>query len=227
MTHRATRQASIRRKATGRTPAQLDDAIAEARNRQHHVSKTDFDFEAVRRADVDLAEWTRIADVVATTGMATYDPDRDPIVQQEAVDAAELQDAIVAEQDRHDAIRAQAEEHRLRIETIALSLTDEELSSADDALRGFPRSGSLTRRQAALMIRLAHDPIPLPDTTATDVATLAAAMTVRQLSMRREAARIAHINTRDDRRLTPHERETLATAWIEWTRAHERAQGTA
>ncbi|OPC79960.1 hypothetical protein B4N89_02460 [Embleya scabrispora] len=133
---RAKWQRHVRRQAVGLTPEQITHRLRGVRawNRNGVNPKDTTSYSAVG-ARCSVAEWERIAALVAETGAETYDPVVDPIVQQDSI----------ANRDR-------------RAEAIVSSLTSAELAAGEDVLRRLrsiqPVPPEWTARHVALTIRL-------------------------------------------------------------------------
>ncbi|MGO4635036.1 hypothetical protein AB4225_29525 [Streptomyces sp. 2RAF24] len=86
-------RSSVRRRATGMTATEAAVALEDARLQQH-IDRDREDLADDERGPAEVAEWQRIAQLLATTG-STYDPNSDAVVQDElaaeAAAAAELE----------------------------------------------------------------------------------------------------------------------------------------
>ncbi|MCX4799952.1 hypothetical protein OG497_39615 [Streptomyces sp. NBC_01242] len=91
-------RSSVRRRATGMTATEAAAALEDARLHQH-LDRDREDLADDERGPVELAEWERIAQLLATTGR-TYDPESDAVVQDEL--AAEAAAAAEAEDELRD-----------------------------------------------------------------------------------------------------------------------------
>ncbi|MFB7552569.1 hypothetical protein [Streptomyces sp. NPDC056154] len=88
-------RSSVRRRATGMTATEAAAALEEARLQQH-IDRDREDLADDERGPAEVAEWERIAQLLATTG-GTYDSKADAVVQDEL---AADQRAAEAEQQR-------------------------------------------------------------------------------------------------------------------------------
>ncbi|MGY0071778.1 hypothetical protein ACWZEH_34540 (plasmid) [Streptomyces sp. QTS137] len=80
----------VRRRATGMTATEAAAALEDARLQQH-IDRDREDLADDARGPAEVAEWERIAQLLATTG-GTYDPKVDAVVQDEL--AAEAEDEL-------------------------------------------------------------------------------------------------------------------------------------
>ncbi|MFI1510183.1 hypothetical protein [Streptomyces sp. NPDC020597] len=85
----------VRRRATGMTAAEAAAALEDARLQQH-IDRDREDLADDARGPAEVAEWERIAQLLATTG-GTYDPKADAVVQDELAAEAEARAAAEAE----------------------------------------------------------------------------------------------------------------------------------
>ncbi|WP_411153389.1 hypothetical protein [Streptomyces sp. A30] len=88
----------VRRRATGMTATEAAAALEDARLQQH-MDRDREDLADDARGPAEVAEWERIAQLLATTG-GTYDPKADAVVQDEL--AAEAAAAAEAEEELRD-----------------------------------------------------------------------------------------------------------------------------
>ena len=85
MIGRHTPRESVRRKATGMTAEQIQEATKEAARWERQCSRVcddEGDAAAIQAAIDEHKEWRRIGHLMAEQGLTTYNPDRDPIVQR-------------------------------------------------------------------------------------------------------------------------------------------------
>lgn len=94
---------SVRRRATGMTAAEAAAALEEA-ELQRHMDRDREDLADDERGPAELAEWARIAQLLATTG-GVYDPDADSVVQDELAAEAEDRD-LQMETERQERLHA-------------------------------------------------------------------------------------------------------------------------
>ncbi|MFF7845281.1 hypothetical protein ACFZC6_42060 [Streptomyces ossamyceticus] len=89
---------SVRRRARGMTQPEAAAALEEA-ELQQHIDRDREDLAGDERGPAEVAEWTRIVQLLATTGGA-YDPDTDAVVQDELAADAECERAKQLEDDK-------------------------------------------------------------------------------------------------------------------------------
>lgn len=94
-------RSSVRRRATGMTATEATAALEEARLQQH-IDREDLADD--RRGPAEVAEWERIAQLLATTG-GTYDSKANAVVQDELAAEAELRD-LELEQERQERLHS-------------------------------------------------------------------------------------------------------------------------
>ncbi|MDL5205318.1 hypothetical protein [Streptomyces sp. ALI-76-A] len=102
-------RSSVRRRATGMTATEAAAALEDARLHQH-LDRDREDLAGDERGPAEVAEWERIAQLLATTG-GTYDPKSDAVVQDEL--AAEAAAAAKAEAELRDLELEQERQERL------------------------------------------------------------------------------------------------------------------
>lgn len=102
---------TVRRRATGMTATEAAAALEEARLQQH-LERDREELADDQRGPAEVAEWERIAQLLATTG-GTYDPQADAVVQDElaaeAAADAELRDLeleLELEQERQERLHS-------------------------------------------------------------------------------------------------------------------------
>ncbi|MFE1028547.1 hypothetical protein ACFW5I_28975 [Streptomyces sp. NPDC058818] len=110
---------AVRRRATGMTAAEAAAALEDARLQQR-IDRDREDLADDERGPAEVAEWQRIAQLLATTG-GTYDPKGDAVVQDE----------LAADQRA-----AEAEQQRLQ---------EQQLAARADELAALARAGRLDR----------------------------------------------------------------------------------
>ncbi|WP_406182954.1 hypothetical protein [Streptomyces canus] len=96
----------VRRRATGMTATEAAAALEDARLQQH-MDRDREDLADDERGPAEVAEWERIAQLLATTG-GTYDPQADAVVQDELAAeaaAAELRE-LEMEQERQERLHS-------------------------------------------------------------------------------------------------------------------------
>ncbi|MGW2051939.1 hypothetical protein ACWCPF_43495 [Streptomyces sp. NPDC001858] len=89
---------SVRRRARGMTHPEAAPALEDAELQQHMVRDHE-DLAGDERGPAEVAEWTRIVQLLADTG-GTYDPDADAVVQDELAADAERERARQLEDER-------------------------------------------------------------------------------------------------------------------------------
>ncbi|MFF5315603.1 hypothetical protein [Streptomyces massasporeus] len=88
----------VRRRATGMTANEAAAALEDARLQQH-MDRDREDLADDERGPAEVAEWERIAQLLATTG-GTYDPKADAVVQDELAAEAEREREKQLEDDK-------------------------------------------------------------------------------------------------------------------------------
>ena len=99
-------RSSVRRRATGMNPAEAAAALEQAQLLQH-LDRNREDLADDERGPAEIAEWERIAQLLATTG-GRYSPEADAVVQEEL--DAEAEAAADAEDDRWMEMEQQRQE---------------------------------------------------------------------------------------------------------------------
>lgn len=94
---------SVRRRATGMTATEAAAALEEVRL-QRHLERDREDLADDERGPAEVAEWERIAQLLATTG-GVYDPEADAVVQDELAAETELQE-LQMETERQERLHA-------------------------------------------------------------------------------------------------------------------------
>ncbi|WP_075694079.1 hypothetical protein [Streptomyces acidiscabies] len=89
---------SVRRRARGMTHPEAAAALEDA-ELQQHMDRDREDLAGDERGPAEIAEWTRIVQLLATTGGA-YDPDTDAVVQDELAADAEREREKQLEDDK-------------------------------------------------------------------------------------------------------------------------------
>nr|AHE38768.1 Hypothetical protein pFRL2_93 [Streptomyces sp. FR1] len=98
---------SVRRRARGMTHPEAAAALEDAELQQHMVRDHE-DLAGDERGPAEVAEWTRIVQLLATTG-GVYDPDTDAVVQDElATDAERERDRQLEDEQRLQEEKAEA-----------------------------------------------------------------------------------------------------------------------
>ncbi|MET9847832.1 hypothetical protein [Streptomyces ossamyceticus] len=98
---------SVRRRARGMTHPEAAAALEDAELQQHMVRDHE-DLAGDERGPAEVAEWTRIVQLLADTG-GVYDPDTDAVVQDElAADAERERDRQLEDEQRLQEEKAEA-----------------------------------------------------------------------------------------------------------------------
>ncbi|CAL9674950.1 hypothetical protein [Streptomyces sp. enrichment culture] len=142
---------AVRRRAAGMTATEAAAALEDARLQQH-LDRDREDLAGNERGPAEVAEWERIALLLATTG-GVYDPETDAVVQDELA---------------ADRRAAQAEQQRLKAQQQAARA--DELATLAGAGRPTGPWTAARRRAPALRRR---GPLPLPEGRQLAAAALA------------------------------------------------------